>query len=261
MTARFALPNSSKLTRLAAAIFVVATVLTIGGGSASASTRCGDYSFGFTGTRLLNDGISTSAGPFPITLPAGTYDVTLESFDDHAAHPGQDEQTAEQYYVTLDSGWVSPPSLDIPDAENRATTIHRAQTVPAASAISVHHLGQGGINSLEVLCVGFTPVEVLGETEPAPADPVAAEPVAPIDPLSLTRPVSESTPEKIDPLALERPPIPTDIEPEVEGIQEAPVLALTGPSTSATIALFGLSLLTVGAACLATSRRQQLVRP
>ena len=60
---------------------------------------------------------------------------------------------------------------------------------------------------------------------------------------------------------LERPPPPADIEPEVQGVQEAPVLALTGPSTSTTSALFGLSLLTAGAACLTMARRQQLVRP
>jgi len=57
--------------------------------AAGATMGCGQTSFGFEGTRLLNDGISNSAGPFSITLPAGTYDVVMQSYDAHDEHPGQ----------------------------------------------------------------------------------------------------------------------------------------------------------------------------
>lgn len=247
--------------RAVLALMTIATVLGAGIGGAAASEGCGEYSFGFVGTRLLNDGISDRAGPFSITLPAGVYDVTLESFDDHEAHPGQHEQTAEQFVVTLDSGWVSPPSIDIPDDDNWATTVHRDQVIAESTAISVRHLGQGGVNSVEVLCVGFTPATAaLGLTE----DPVdEPEPSAPVDPLALTRPQeeeSEPQPEPIDPQYLTRPTEP-DIEPEVQGqIETPPVLALTGPSTATSLALAGVVLLGMGSALVALERRRPALR-
>ena len=109
MTAR-----TRRSLRLATVAFVLAGASLVGTASAAnAATGCGEYSFGFEGTRLLNDGISDSAGPFAISMPAGTYDITLHSFDDHAAHPGQVAQTQEQWYFTLDSGYSSPASSDI----------------------------------------------------------------------------------------------------------------------------------------------------
>ena len=245
-----------RIARATAVLVTIGAVLAAGTGGASASDSCGEYSFGFLGTRLLNDGISNSAGPFPIDLPAGNYDVTLRSFDDHAAHPGQHEQTAEQFVVRLDSGWVSPPSVDIPDDDNWATTVHRGQTIEHSTAISVHHLGQGGVNSVEVLCVGFTPVaDVQTRVEEPVADP---EPSAPVDPLSLQRPQPEpaATAEPIDPQYLTRPVSP-EIEPEVQGqVETGPVLALTGPPTALPLALAGGVLVTIGSAFLGLERRR-----
>ena len=243
------------------ALATICTVLGSGIGAAAASDGCGEYSFGFLGTRLLNDGISDSAGPFPITLPTGVYDVTLESFDDHTAHPGQVDQTAEQYVVILDSGWVSPPSIDIPDDSNRATTVHRDQVIAESTAISVRHLGEGGVNSVDVLCVGFTPATVaLGLTEDPVDEPESSDP---IDPLSLTRPQSE-TPESpsdpIDPQYLTRP-VQEEIEPEVQGqVETGPVLALTGPSTATTLALAGVVLLAMGSVLIGVERRRLAIR-
>lgn len=242
--------------RAATALVVIGAVLGVGVGGASASGECGEYSFGFLGTRLLNDGISNSAGPFPITLPAGVYDVTLRSFDDHEAHPGQTEQTAEQFVVHLDSGWVSPPSIDIPDDDNWATTVHPNQTIDASTAISVHHLGQGGVNSVEVLCVGFTPVtEVQGLVEEPVEDP---EPSPPVDPLSLERPKDEpaTTPDPVDPQYVTRPVSP-GIDPEVRGqVETGPVLALTGPPTVVPLAIAGAVLVMIGSALQGVERRR-----
>ncbi len=264
MTTRPRRIRKSLMMRAALGLLIATAVFGNGVGGAGASTGCGEYSFGFAGTRLLNDGISTSAGPFPITLPAGTYDVKLESFDDHEDHPGQVAQTAEQFYVTLDSGWVSPPSVDIAENENYATTVHAGQVVGESTAISVHHLGRGNVNSVEVLCVGFTPaaaaLNVVEEPEDKPEAP------APADPLSLTRPTSESPdstlkPDRIDPLSLTRPIEGDGVATEVQGqVEVGPLLALTGPSTSPLIALLGTSLVSVGALLVATDRRRQSVR-
>ena len=156
---------------------IIASGVLVGPGTAGASETCGEFSFGFEGTRLLNDGISNSAGPFPIELPAGTYDVTLVAHDSHSTQSSVETQPGEQFTVQLDNGYVSPPSLDIPDDADSTTTVHGSQEIPtAASAISVHHLGVPGINSVDVVCVGFdpiadtTPVEPVSATEPDDSD-------------------------------------------------------------------------------------------
>lgn len=116
---------------------------------------CGEFNFGFSGTNLINDGISDSAGPFPVVLPAGTYDVTLRGEDDHSTSEASD-QPGEQWYVALDNGWQSDLSNDIPDDMDTSTTTFTGVTIEAATAISVHHAGEGNVNSLRVVCVGFT---------------------------------------------------------------------------------------------------------
>lgn len=140
--------------------------------SAGASEGCGEISADFTGTRLLNDGISDSAGPFPFALPAGTYTVTLVAQDNHDTQVGVDTQPLESYVVVLDSGYVSPPSIDIADDETMTTTVFENQVVAAdATTITVRHAGGDNINSVNPLCVGFDPiieVEVLGEQEERP---------------------------------------------------------------------------------------------
>ena len=255
-------------SRTLAALMTVAGIFVTGMGQAGASTGCGEYSFGFAGTRLLNDGISTSAGPFPISLPAGTYDVTLQSFDDHVGHPGQHDQTFEQFYAVLDSGWISAPSDDIADAETQATTVHSGQVIGDSTAISVHHVGLGNVNSVDVVCVGFTPTipaEVADDVEEPAID--EADP-APIDPLSLQRPADNPKPssvpresDPIDPLSLERPVDTAGIEPDVQGqIETVPVLALTGPGDATTIALLGVTLVALGMTFVAADRRLQAIQ-
>ena len=157
---------------------------------AFASTGCGEFSFGFEGTRLLNDGVSNEAGPFPAELPAGTYELTLVSGDQHSEQVDIPTQPAEQFVVVLDSGYVSPPSLDVPDDADEISTTHPNQEIGASTTISVRHIGSEGINSVNVLCVGFTPTAapagepIVEETvaedpaeEPAGEEPVAEEPV------------------------------------------------------------------------------------
>lgn len=126
-------------------------------GNAGADGGCGEYSFGFTDTRLINDGISNSAGPFPIDLPAGLYDVTMVGKDNHTTTPYSD-QPGERWYVDLNNGWQSPLTDDLPDDMDMMTTALAAQTISASTAISVHHAGEGNVNSIEVVCVGFTTV-------------------------------------------------------------------------------------------------------
>ena len=215
-----------------AAILTLLLTSLSAGGSLGAQTGCGTYSFDFDGTRLLNDGISNRAGPFDIEMPAGTYTVTLVASDHHDTQVGVGTQPGEQFHVILDSGYVSGDSIDIPDDENTTTTTFVDQVIGESRQITVEHGGVPGINSVNPVCVGFTPVEtpavdqvadspneVEPETDPATAPAVSAD--APKD-----DPASE--PAVADPIEPEE-----DIEVEVEGIvelpEEAPIQELVPP--------------------------------
>lgn len=244
--------------RLVTAAFVLAGASLIGtAAAANAATGCGEYSFGFEGTRLLNDGISDSAGPFVISMPAGSYDITLHSFDDHAAHPGQIEQTQEQWYFTLDSGYTSPVSSDVADDTNSSVDTFPGAVIEDATAITVHHLGEGGINSVAPMCVGFTtvsspPVVIEPKTIVVPPETVVPGPPSPVD---------EST---------EITDVPVEVKQAVE-VKAPPVilaapapapvlqLAITGPSAPMSIMIvLGAVLMVVGGALLVEERRRSL---
>ena len=220
---------------------------------AGAAQGCGTYSYEFTGTRLLNDGISNSAGPFPANIAAGTYTVTLVSHDHHNAQVDVASQTGEQYHVVLNSGYISPPSTDIPDAQTTITTTFTGQVIGASTAISVRHGGAPGINSVDVLCVGFTPepaveVDVEPSVEKPPAPPPALE-----QPPAAT-PVDEPAPAAIDVENSSPAPMPAipETEVEVEGIVETstpPIaqLAITGPGIEAVVLIgLGLAFIMIG---------------
>ena len=271
------------LRRLAVGVLIGLGASLVATAGAGATTACGEYSYGFAGTRLLNDGISNSAGPFPIDLPAGTYTVTLVSHDFHDEQYDVPTQPGEQYVVVLDSGYVSPPSNDIPDDQNEMTTTHTGQVVPASTAITVRHLGVPGINSVDVLCVGFTPepsteptTELPPETVP-PAVP-SETPAAEEPPPAVEAPADEEPTQDIsEPVSIVREPpaatptttAPSTPEPEVRGIVEEPAddveiagpvaqpaqLAITGPSLSSTLLLIGLSMIALGVGLVSRERK------
>ena len=235
--------------------------------TAGAQSGCGEFSFGFEGTRLLNDGISNSAGPYPIELPAGTYTITAHSFDDHVDHPGQIEQTQEQWYIALDSGYVSPTTDDIPDEGTFVTSIFNDQKIDASTSITLHHLGEGGVNSVSPMCVGFTTVE-----EPEIAGPVIVEPPVVVEaPIVIEPPVVVEAPIVIEPPVvveapvIEEPPVVVEVKQVVEvkePVAAAPAapeaqLALTGPTSMTwTMIGAGFGLLLLGAALVLEERRR-----
>lgn len=237
--------------------FVVLVALVVQTSPASANPGCGTYSFGFTGTRLINDGISNSAGPFNIELPGGTYDVTVW-FGDHHDQMADPHQPNEQFHVRLDSGYTSPATPDLPDDANAGTHTFDRQTVSPASQITVLHRGLGGVNSINVECVGFTPIAA-----PAPAPELPPTPVLPAmpelpgqdigDPAMIERPPPDMTPapppvEQVKPVVPIAEPEPV---PEVLGAVEEPppaVLALTG--TNQTLLLINGAMLSIGVGLL-----------
>ena len=269
--------RSSRSFRIAAVTlaFSGAALFGTAATAGAASTGCGEFSFGFEGTRLLNDGISNTAGPYPIDLPAGTYTVTAESFDDHAAHPGQLDQTAEQWIIVLDSGYVSPATSDVPEDGNWVTDTFTDQTIDASTSITLRHLGEGGVNSVSPMCVGFTTVAPAPIAEPdAPIEPPVVDPVpttevplelplvvveepqiaGPLAPVEIAGPVAPEAPQET---VVEPTPIAVEVKPQVEVAQPAEQLALTGPSamTWAMISV-ALACFAAGTALLVEERRR-----
>lgn len=249
--------RSSRFFRLALAVLVLSGAGIVGTATtANADTGCGEYSFGFAGTRLLNDGISNTAGPFTIAMPAGTYAITLHSFDDHIDHPGQTDQTQEQWYFTLDSGYISPVSSDIPDDAVSVTDTFTGVIDQDATSITVHHLGQGNVNSVSPMCVGFTTV-----TPALPAPEEISEVPAVEAPVEVAGP--ELTMNDV-------PVVPVEVKPAVEVKapavaapvpSPAPQLAITGPSAYTwALILAGASLLALGAALVLEERRRSFTR-
>ena len=157
-----------RATRLFGALSIAAATL-VAPNAAGAEAACGQFGVEFDGVRLLNDGANNTAGPFSIDLPAGTYDVTIVSYDDHTGQPDIGTQPNEQFVVELNNGYTSPASVDIPDAINSATITHGGQSIGAATSLTLRHVGTGGINSVDPRCVGFTPVDS-GASDAGPVD-------------------------------------------------------------------------------------------
>ena len=253
--------RSSRTLRLAATALLLSGGAVVGtAAAANASMGCGDYSFGFEGTRLLNDGISDSAGPFTISMPAGTYDITIHSFDDHIAHPGQTEQTQEQWYFTLDNGYTSPVSSDIPDDQVSVMDTFEHVVIEDATAITVHHLGAGGINSVAPACIGFTIVMTPPPpvVEPTPEPPVVVpepEVAGPVLPPKQVTEVPDVVTVEVKPgVEINAPPASSTPVPA-----PAPQLALTGPSAYTWVMILtGAALMVLGGALVIEERRRSL---
>ena len=233
------------LSRITVVALLVVGGLSITAGALGATTGgCGTYSYGFTGTRLLNDGISTSAGPFILhkALPAGTYDITMLTNDNHPSATYQNEQTQEQWFFVLDSGYISPPTDDVPnDQTTMITTIKNAQ-IDASTTITVKHLEQGVINSVNVECVGFTPSEaaIAGpattSTVVEVAAPTTAEPAKTVSPETTEAPTTTA--------AVAAAP-DTEVKAKVEVAPPVAQLAVTGVRSTVMI-LFGFVLVGLG---------------
>jgi hypothetical protein len=230
-----------RATRASATLLLAAGILVASAGAIGATAGgCGDYSFGFTGTRLINDGISDSAGAFEIALPAGTYDISMWANDHHPEATYQVEQLNESWYFVLDNGYQSPPTNDIGADRTSAVTNVENVDLLAATTISVHHVKIGGVNSVNVECIGFT------------RSIAVAAPTTTVEVPKVVGPVTTST------LAVATPAttaISTEVKQEVE-LPEAQ-LAVTGLGY-AWLVMIGAIFVAAGGACLVLQRRTTL---
>lgn len=122
----------------------------------SAETDC-SFELQFQGINLLNNGNNDTAGPFDVDIEAGTYNIVVQSFDNHDAQAdlGLAPQPEEQFHIVLDSGYRSPATNDVPADENTATTVFRDQTVEASTSLTLEHTRVGNINSVFPISVCF----------------------------------------------------------------------------------------------------------
>ena len=133
-----------------------------------------DYSVAFPDNITLVSPVLTSAGPFSIAVPEGTYEITLQSWLGAIEFP---RHTMEQWFFTTDSGYTSPLTTDHSPNLVGADTI--TAVIPAGTtSVSLFHKPQDTDinNSVQPLCIGFDALEAPATTTTAaPATTVAPE--------------------------------------------------------------------------------------
>lgn len=121
----------------------------------------------------------STVGPLSIDLPAGTYRVTLASYDAHIIKAPPQEQLREQYRVDLSNGssTVSSSSTpDLPENDNMTSWVVDEALVVGfdATQITAVHTGpRGQIDSLSALCAVFQPVSEISISVEKTANPTA----------------------------------------------------------------------------------------
>ncbi len=93
------------------------------------------------GDRLLANKAPVG-GPYSIDLPAGEYRLVVSSTDSHHAD-GALTQEYEIWYFTLDSGFTSPVTPDLPDELVTLQFDLGVFTIAASTSITFHHGVQG----------------------------------------------------------------------------------------------------------------------
>jgi len=126
----------------------------------------------FNGTTLFSNA-EPRALAHAVSIPAGEYQITSVTWDDHAAHGGQNQQLESVYYVFYysNSEWVqSGITNDIPESVNSVTDAMGTFTfTKPLISINVGHAfsGSGGYQSVIPLCMKFKRLDV-------PTTPVVA---------------------------------------------------------------------------------------
>lgn len=113
-------------------------------------------------------------GPVAVSIPAGTYDVTLMSFDIHSSKEAVPGQPEERYFLELSNGQTTGAISDLP--EDQDTLVEKVETgfnvTADLTTVTARHLkypDPGVPNSLIPVCAAFDPVETPASPTPTPA--------------------------------------------------------------------------------------------
>ena len=205
-----------------------------------------DYSIAFGDDVVLITPAPTMAGPFNVTVPAGTYDITVSSwlgFEDYPTH------VDESWYFSTNSGYTSPLTTDS-SPELIMNDLFSAQTIGETTSITLHHKSPNSAqaNSVHPLCIGFRAVTAPTTT----AAPTTTTEQAVIGSPTTTTTAAPTT-------AAPTTAAPTTAAPTTTPTTAAPAqLALTGMSElSMSLGLAGAALTLAGVATLMAARRSE----
>jgi hypothetical protein len=215
-----------------------------------------EYVVEMTDTKLLGwNEEQAHLGSFQASIPAGTYELTLASWDDHSAKPDQDHnQPNEIWYLAahgVDNEIVSSrPTPDLPGGQDLLVSSVGAITLTSqVEALTAHHgfFDAYNPNSVAPLCVGFTTLAV----DAAPA--AAAMPVQVALPAAPEVPVETSSRGIVADIA------PAAQPSGVMGVQ-AQLVELPFTGFHPAFAVVGLMAIALGAGLLRVGGRATTVR-
>ncbi|MBT8200225.1 MAG: hypothetical protein KJO36_06895, partial [Acidimicrobiia bacterium] len=183
-----------------------------------------------TSAKLLADSSDRhSFGPIAVSIPAGTYDVTLASFDDHNNKPEQAQKQEQWRAVATANGsvlWESPPIADLPEGQNYLTQLVASSVVfgsDVTGVIAQHaHAGINRPESVAPICMSFVPLTTTNTPEPTTTIPNTTIPGTTIP--DTTVPATPGTPE---------PTIPDTTVPDTT-VPDTTVPDTTVPATPST---------------------------
>ncbi len=100
----------------------------------------GDY-VGHFPVGFVDPWYPTSRGPYAFTIPAGTWDFSAVTGDNHSGKPGEAPQKGEMVKFVTDRGHVSPPTIDVPEDRDTQTTTWKQTFSAPITSITVQHAG------------------------------------------------------------------------------------------------------------------------
>jgi hypothetical protein len=111
-----------------------------------------------------------SFGPLTVDIPAGTYDITLVSFDDHIEQPQEEDQKQESWFLQTENEkgdivFESNPISDLPKAQNILEELvqEHARITKDITGLSAKHILDVGesdtAESVGPVCAAFDRVE------------------------------------------------------------------------------------------------------
>ena len=179
---------SSKMVRLVAVGMVVAATMTIGGTASAQNATCDDATVS-SSADLITRG-PTNIGPVSVVIPAGRYRLVMTSTDPGHRPGHQPEQLNERWSFSLDNGYSSPITPDLPtDVTSAVYDMGVVEMAAASSLTFLHHGVMPSADSVQP-SVTFRCEAAPPTTTEAPTTTVEA-PTTTIEALTTTTPVTE----------------------------------------------------------------------
>jgi hypothetical protein len=184
-------------------------------------------------------------GPLSVSIPAGSYRITLVSYDDHTNHTGPDQPDERWFLILRDSSGSeitrSQSIADLPGPDSwltQETNANLTVSRDVASVVAYHAAWQtpDNPNSIVPVCASLVALQVDPTATPIPPTNTPVPPTnTPLPPTETPVPPTESpdptaTPDPGDPTATPIPATqvpPTDVPPPL-ATSPAVLIPVTG---------------------------------